>query len=141
MNTDKHRCVSVFICVHLWLLPFWAQEHRLVQLTREPGSSSLYFHYNAYTESGDKMVFTTRNGISTVNLHTYAIEPVVEGRVSQVIAGRKSRQVYYVKHGAVYVTHLDTNATREIVKLPPDIRGGAGLHINADETLLGGSSL
>src|SRR5205823_6148037 len=52
--------------------------HRVVRLSREPGSASLYFHQNAYTASGDKMIITTREGLSTINLKTRAIEPVVE---------------------------------------------------------------
>jgi oligogalacturonide lyase len=113
----------------------------VVRLSREPGSASLYFHQNAYTADGDKMVFTTRQGISTVNLKTREIEQVVEGRTGQIVVGRKSRTVFYTRGDSVFATHLDTKATREIVKLPADIRGGSGLAVNADETLLGGSSL
>src|SRR5262249_37194055 len=39
----------------------------------------------------------------------------------------------------VYATHLDTRVTREVAKLPPEMRGGSGLAVNADETLLAGS--
>jgi len=35
--------------------------------SREPGSASLYFHQNAYTASGDKLVVTTPKGVSTLN--------------------------------------------------------------------------
>jgi oligogalacturonide lyase len=41
----------------------------------------------------------------------------------------------------VYATHLDTHATREIARFPPEIRGGSGFGVNADETLLAGSYL
>jgi oligogalacturonide lyase len=115
--------------------------HRVIRLSQEPGSASLYFHQNAYTASGDKMVFTTRSGISTVNLKTRLIEQVVEGRAGQIVVGRKSRQVFYTQAGAVYATHLDTKVTREITKLTPEIRGGSGLAVNAGETLLAGSAL
>lgn len=115
--------------------------HRVVRLSKEPGSASLYFHQNAYTAGGDKMVFTTRQGISTVNLKTKEIEQVVEGRAGQIVVGPKSRQVYYTRGGGVYATHLDTKVRRQIVQLPADMRGGSGLAVNADETLLGGSSL
>jgi len=115
--------------------------HRVVRLSKEPGSASLYFHQNGYAADGDKMVFTTRQGISTVNLKTREIEQVVEGRTGQIVVGRKSRQVFYTRGSNVYSTHLDTKVTREIVQLPPDMRGGSGLAVNADETLLAGSSL
>src|SRR6516225_12196152 len=45
-----------------WVDP--ATGHKVVRLSREPGSSSLYFHQNGYTASGDRMVFTTREGLS-----------------------------------------------------------------------------
>jgi hypothetical protein len=41
--------------------------HRVIRLSREPGSASLYFHQNAYTASGDKLVVTTPKGVSTLN--------------------------------------------------------------------------
>jgi len=112
--------------------------HRVIRLSREPGSASLYFHQNAYTAAGDKLVITTLKGVSTIELKTGKIEPVVEGRTSNLIVGRKTRQVFYLKDGAIYATHLDTKATREIVR-KPELRSGSGLAVNADETLLGGS--
>src|SRR4051812_33361141 len=30
--------------------------HRVIRLSREPGSSSFYFHQNGYTAAGDKLV-------------------------------------------------------------------------------------
>ncbi len=112
--------------------------HRVIRLSREPGTASLYFHQNAYTASGDKLVVTSSRGISTIELKTGKIELIVEGRTSNLIVGRKTRQVFYVKDGAVMATHLDTKATREIIRRP-ELRTGAGLAVNADETLLGGS--
>src|SRR3954463_1491597 len=110
--------------------------HRVVRLSREPGSESLYFHQNAYTTEGDKLIITTPTGVSTINLKTHEIEKVVDGRVNVIVVGRKSRQVYYTKDNTLFATHLDTRATREIVKLP--FRGGLS-SLNADETLLLGA--
>lgn len=112
--------------------------HRVVRLSRDPGTASLYFHQNAYTASGDKLVVTNPKGIATIELKSGKIEQIVEGRASNLIVGRKSRQVFYLKDGAVLATHLDTKVTREIVKRA-DLRSGSGFAINADETLLGGS--
>jgi oligogalacturonide lyase len=112
--------------------------HRVIRLSREPGTASLYFHQNAYTASGDKLVVTTPKGIATIELKTGKLEQIVEGRAGSLVVGRKTRQVFYIKDGAVYATHLDTKATREIVKRP-ELRTGSGLAVNADETLLGGS--
>jgi oligogalacturonide lyase len=125
--------------------------HRIVRLSREPESESLYFHQNAFTAEGDKMVMVTPGGISTVNLKTREIDLVVPGIARStntshgIIVGAKSRQVYYVKrialadrtNSVVFVTHLDTHATREIGTIPG--RAASILALNADETLVAGS--
>lgn len=112
--------------------------HRIVRLSDEDGSSSFYFHQNGYTESGDKLVFSTRTGLSTYNFKTKKIEQIVEGRAGSVIVGKKTRKVFYTKGETVYETDIDTKATREIVK-DARLRSGSGFAVNADETLLGGS--
>ena len=112
--------------------------HRVVRLSDEPGSSSFYFHQNGYTASGDKLVFSTRSGLSTYDFKTKKIEQIVEGRTGDVIVGRKTRKVFYLKGDTVYETDIDTKATREIAK-DPRLRSGSGFAVNADETLLGGS--
>ncbi len=48
--------------------------HRKIQLSREAGSASLYFHQNAYSPDGKKLIITTPTGLSTINLQTRAIE-------------------------------------------------------------------
>ena len=121
-----------------WVEP--ATGHRVVRLSDEPGSASLYFHQNPYTASGDKLLISTPGGLSIVDLKTRRIEKVVDGRVSHVVVGPKSRHVYYLKDGTLYATHLDTKATRAIVTRP-ELRSGSGLTVNADETLLAGSYL
>lgn len=110
--------------------------HRIVRLTSEPGSASLYFNQNAYTGGGKKMVFTTPEGISVLDLKTFQEKSVVKGPVRVIVAGRNSQNVYYTRDGAVYVTNTDTLATRKIVQLPS--RGSVS-SVNADETLLGGT--
>jgi oligogalacturonide lyase len=112
--------------------------HRIVRLSDEPGSASFYFHQNAYSADGDLMVFTTRQGLSVINLKTRKIRPLVEGRVSHVVVGRKTRQAFYIKDDTIYATNLDTGATRAIVT-KPELRSGSGLTVNADEMLLAGS--
>ena len=126
--------------------------HRVVRLSQEPGTASLYFHQNAYSPDGKKLIVTSPSGISTIDLATRAIEPIVKERVSVIVAGRKSGLVYYSKRVAretnqpdgtkktvtenvIFATHLTTKITREITRLP---RGGIA-SINADETLMLGS--
>ncbi len=111
--------------------------HRIVRLSREPDSASLYFNQNAYTAQGDKLIITTPEGISTIDLKTHAIDSVVQGKVKVIVAGRKSRQVYYLKDGIVYAADLDTHASRKIAPLPLN---GSVSTLNADETLLAGST-
>jgi oligogalacturonide lyase len=113
--------------------------HRVIRLSRDAGTASFYFHQNGYTAEGDKLIVSTPTGLSAISLKTRNLEAVVEGRAGQVVVGRKTRQVFYTRDGSVFTTHLDTRATREIVKLPPEIRRGSGLAVNADETLLAGS--
>src|SRR5437762_7813555 len=119
-----------------WVDP--ATHHHIVHLSAEPGSATLYFHQNPYTAKGDLMVFTTRNGLSVIDLHTRKIRPLIEGRVTDVVVGRKTREVFYFKGDTVYATNLDSGETRAIVT-KPELRSGSGLAVNADETLLAGS--
>jgi len=127
-----------------WIEP--ATGHRVIRLSREPGSASLYFHQNAYTTEGDKMIIVTPEGLSAVHLKTRALELVVPraryamGGSSGIEVGRKTRQVYYTRRAenqtVIFATHLDTRATREIAKLPFFATFGG---VNADETFLVGA--
>ena len=113
--------------------------HRIIRLSDEPGSASLYFHQNAYSPDGRKIIVTTREGISTIELATRKIEPVVTGEVSVIVVGRKSGDVYYSKRAdgknEIYATNLESKITRKIAELP---RGGVS-SLNADETLMVGT--
>jgi oligogalacturonide lyase len=113
-----------------------ATGHRVVRLSDEPGSQSLYFHQNGYTPDGRKLVITTTTGLSAIDLRTRAVERVLEGRANLVMVGRKTGRAYYVRQGAVYALDLDTKVSREIAKLP---EGAAVASVNADETLLAGT--
>jgi oligogalacturonide lyase len=110
--------------------------HRVVRLTNEPGSASLYFNQNGYTADGKQMIYTTPEGISVLDLETHAAKPVVKGTVRVIVAGRKTQNVYYVSGDAVLSADVDTGVTHEIAKLP---RRGTVSTVNADETLLGGT--
>ena len=127
--------------------------HRVIRLSREDGTQSLYFNQNAYTADGKKLIVTTAGGgIATIILATREVKPLVAGPVSVLVAGHQTGDVYYTKrlpggpdaaaggrntNGAiVYATNVDTGATREVVKLPP---GRNVSSLNADETLLLGT--
>ncbi|MPY88681.1 MAG: oligogalacturonate lyase [Luteitalea sp.] len=110
--------------------------HRVVRLTREPGSASLYFNQNGYTADGKHLVYTTPNGISVLNLETHQAREVVQGRARLIDAGRKTPRIYYTRGDAVFSTDVDTGETHRIAALPP--RGSIAT-VNADETLLAGT--
>jgi oligogalacturonide lyase len=118
--------------------------HRVVQLSTEPGSESLYFNLNPFTPDGRKMVITAPNGISLVNLQTHEVEKIIEGRAHVIMVGHKTGQIYFVtskiENGATnrFVCAIDpkTKAVREILKLA---RGQEVSTVNADETMLGGT--
>ena len=115
-----------------WVEP--ATGHRVVRLSREAGSASLYFHQNAYSADGRKLVLSTPGGLSTVNLATREIEQVVAGRVGVLVTGRKTGQVYYTRDGAIFATDLETKVAREVAKIPPGAGRGGNITVNADET-------
>jgi oligogalacturonide lyase len=122
-----------------------ATGYRVLRLTGDDGGSSFYFHQNGYTADGDKLTVLTRGGLSTLDLKTLGVTPpkveqVVEGRAGNVVVGRKTRLVFYTRGGTVYATHLDTRDTRRVATLPEEWRGGSGLALNADETMLAGSA-
>jgi oligogalacturonide lyase len=134
-----------------WIDP--ATGHRIIRLSRDDGTQSLYFNQNAYTADGKKLIVTTAGGgIATINLATREVKSLVAGPVSVLVAGHHTGDVYYTKrlpggqagpsggrntNGAiVYATNVDTGATREVVKLPP---GRNVASLNADETLLLGT--
>lgn len=110
--------------------------HRIVRLTDEPGSASLYFNQNSYTPDGKSMIFTTPKGISVLDLATRQAKQVVAGRVRVIVTGHKTRSVFYIQDNAVYSADLDTLATRRIAALPAK---GSISTVNADETLLAGT--
>jgi oligogalacturonide lyase len=113
--------------------------HRVVRLTDEPGSASLYFNQNAYTPDGKEMVFTTPEGISVLDLATHKTRPVAQGPLRVMVAGHKTNSVFYVKNRSeLYVTNVDTGATRKIATLPG--RNSISVStVNADESLLAGT--
>ena len=118
--------------------------HRVVQLSREPNSESLYFNLNPFTPDGKKMVVTSPSGVSLIDLQTHDVEKIVDGRLHIIMVGHKTGKIYYtatkVENGETirWVCSIDpsTKAVREILKLP---RGQEVSSVNADETLLAGT--
>ena len=107
--------------------------HRIVRLTDDAGGSTLYFHDNAFSPDGDKMMFNTPSGIAVVDVAKIGtagssrrswrlrceagISPGARARSTTASAGG----------GGDGASNVDTKRTREV----PHARG----LINADETL------
>jgi oligogalacturonide lyase len=111
--------------------------HRVIQLSREPGSESLYFNLNPFTPDGRKMVITTPEGIAMIDLQTHEVENIVAGRAHVIMVGHKTGRIYYgTTNRTIYAVDPATKITRKIATLP---RGEQVATVNADETLLAGT--
>ena len=117
--------------------------HRIVRLSDEPGSASLYFNYNGYTPQGDKLLISTPKGIASVDLKTRALKTVVPiaGPFRLLFTGHRTRTVYYQTQAAdgqgaktIWAAAIDSGKVRKVAS----IDHGDIQTINADETLLGG---
>ena len=116
--------------------------HRVIRLTREPGSDSFYFNVNGYTPDGKKMAYTTPNGISVLNLETLEATQLVAGSARTIIVGHKTPNLYYSRatddplFSQLWRVNLDTGENRKLADLP---RRASVVAINADETLGAGT--
>jgi len=112
--------------------------HRVIRLSDEDGTQSLYFHQNASSAGGKTLVVTNRHGIATTDLATRKNEQVVEGRVNVLVTGRKSGDIYFTRDGAIWAANLNTHEARQVAKIPTQAGRGGQIAVNADETMLVG---
>ena len=81
-----------------------ATGHRIIRLSSEPGSSTLYFHDNGYTPEGDKLIFNSPSGIVLLDLRELGTTPpapeVVIPSARGSYAARRTREIYFVRGGA-----------------------------------------
>jgi oligogalacturonide lyase len=116
--------------------------HRVIRLTREPGSDSFYFNDNAFTPDGKRMAYTTPDGISLLNLETKEAKQVVAGHAHPIIVAHKSATLYYTltdtnSHlSTLWCVNLDSGENRKLAELP---RRASVSAINSDETLGAGT--
>jgi len=113
--------------------------HKVIRISREAGTASLYFHQNSYTPQGDKMVVSVPGGISVVDLKTWEVTPLVKAQGAILLfTGRKTRTAYYQRRGpdggpsAIFAVDVDSGKVRQIARIDQGFIGS----INADETLL-----
>ncbi len=121
-----------------WVDP--ATGHRVVRLSDEAGTASIYFHQHAFTPDGRSVLVTTPRGLALIDLETHALTPLVEGTVNVIQTGRVTGDVYFTRaegeRSAVFAVSPATRVERRIALLPP--RAGVA-SVNADETLLAGT--
>jgi oligogalacturonide lyase len=104
-----------------WIDP--ATGHRILRLSTEPGSTTLYFHDNSYTPQGDKLIFNTPGGVAVMNITQLGAAPpkleiIAHGRGARM--ARRTREVYVSRGGAergfggglVYAIDVDTKQER-----------------------------
>lgn len=117
--------------------------HRVVRLSSEPGTRSLYFHQNSLTPDGRFVIVETAGGIGTIEFTTRKNRLIVPGKVRVLFVGRKTGLVYFSKSdGAgdsaqqtpteVFTVPASGGKPRRIARIE---RGFIG-SVNADETLL-----
>jgi len=117
--------------------------HRIVRLTDDAGGSTLYFHDNAFSPQGDRMIFNTPQGIGIIDVgkigtKDFKIETVLSSGRGGYFS-RRTREIFYNRSGegtsngrgnssgTVTAFNIDTKQSR-------DVSNATGL-INADETL------
>src|SRR5258708_30714569 len=107
--------------------------HRVIRLSHQPGSSSLYFHQNSYTPEGDKVIFDAPGGIAALELASLGVKPpkleIIVTNGSALAMARRSREVYFFRAGALWAANVDTRIVRQVFQ-------GRAAAINCDETFV-----
>ena len=107
--------------------------HRIIRLSTEPDTHSLYFHQNSFTPEGDKFIFDAPEGTAAVDLTMLGKEPpkvdIVVSNVGPLAMARETRDVYFYRNGVLCAANLDNHIVREIIK-------GRFTAINCDETFV-----
>jgi len=127
-----------------WIEPLTG--HRVVRLSQQSGSLSLYFHQNAWSADGTRLLISTPRGLETVDLKTRQLKLIVPrseyraGGSSGIEMGRRTPSVYYARRSLTGTTvlraNIDTLDTQELITLP----SGASFNgVNADETMIFGT--
>src|SRR5262245_44273849 len=109
-----------------WIDP--ATGHRVVRLSNDPGSATLYFHDNAFSAAGDRMMFQTPKGIAVIDVAgigtTGTRIEIVAPEARGGYFARRGRDIYLSGRGGnsgggrdggpVMAVNVDTRAIREV---------------------------
>jgi oligogalacturonide lyase len=124
-----------------WIEP--ATGHRVIRLSTQAGTRSMYFHQNSVTPDGRFVITEGEEGIIAIEIATRKNKLIVPGKVRALFVGRKTGLVYFSQgEGAGdseqrTATSISTvpatgGKARRIAQID---RGFIG-SVNADETLL-----
>jgi oligogalacturonide lyase len=117
--------------------------HRIVRLSTEPGTRSLYFHQNSFTPDGRFMIASGPAGIYSIELATRRNQLIVPGKSTPLFVGRKSGLVYFARSDGpnaseqqtpttVFTVPINGGKPRQVARIARGMIGS----VNADETLL-----
>ncbi|MEY4689085.1 MAG: Intracellular endo-alpha-(1-_5)-L-arabinanase [Verrucomicrobiota bacterium] len=115
--------------------------HRVIRLSPDTGGGSLYFHQQAYTPEGDKVILRTREGIMAVDISRLGREAprreLILADASPIAMAWRSREAYFFvrEESILRAVHVDNRKVRDVVRLPPLARG-TQFAVNCDETQL-----
>jgi len=124
-----------------WIEPVTG--HRVVRLSTEPGTRSMYFHQNSITPDGRYVITEATAGIVAIEIATRKNELIVPGKVRALFVGRKSGLVYFSQSAgagdseqrtptAIFTVPASGGTPRRVAQIE---RGFIG-SVNSDETLL-----
>jgi oligogalacturonide lyase len=124
-----------------WIEP--ATGHRVVRLSTEPGTRSLYFHQNGFTPDGRFVIASGPAGIYAIELATRANRLIVPGQSTPLFVGRKSGLVYFARSdgsnvseqqlpSTVFTVPITGGTAHQVARISRGMIGS----VNADETLL-----
>jgi oligogalacturonide lyase len=112
---------------HDWIDPDTG--HRIIRLDTT-GGSTLYFHDNAFSPEGDKLMFNTPQGIAVIDVAKIGksdLEPEIVAQGRGGYFARRTREIYFTAGDTIRAVHVDTQQVREVAH-------ARGL-INSDDTL------
>ena len=117
--------------------------HRVVRLSSEAGTRSMYFHQNSITPDGRFVIAEGTAGIVAIEIATRKNTLIVPGKARALFVGRKTGLVYFSQSDGAgdseqrtATTIFTVPATGGKPKRIAQIERGFIGSVNADETLL-----
>jgi oligogalacturonide lyase len=118
-------------------------KHRIVRLSTEPGTKSLYFHQNSITPDGRYVIVTAPSGIVSIEIATKKQTLLSPGNDTLLFVGHKSGLVYFARaKGQMSPERREPTQVFSVAasggkpKQVATVARGNIASINADETLL-----